>query len=455
MSTNRRTINQFLNEPVDSLWLALYRIALGLCLLWQVWKYFSADLIRNFYVEPTIHFTWLLFDFVRPWPEPWMYFHFTVLGIAASCIAVGFHYRLAAFVFWLGYSWVFLIDQCWYLNHYYLICLLSFLAIFLPANCDLSIDAWRNPRICSRTVPSWTLWLMRFQVAIPYFYGGIAKINADWFAGEPMRTWLAERTDFPVIGQYFTQEWCVMAFCWGGLLLDVFVVPLLLWKRTRVPVMLTAICFHLMNWQLFQIGVFPWMMICLTLLLFIPPSTTARLRVWHRASDGDDINAAKYRLRRPLAAFLAVYVCWQILMPLRHHLYGTHAAFTREGHQFAWRMKLNERRVDAQFSYVDRQSGDTGTLPLHEWITWHQSRKLHDADQLLQLAHHMREKLKEQHIDAEIHADVSVSLNGRDPSPYVSEELDLTTIERTLTPGDWFTTQPTQQYLTRRASHHE
>ncbi len=457
MSTNRRSIKDFLDQPVHSVWLALYRIAFGACLFWQVWKYFSADLIRNFYVEPTFHFTWLLFDFVRPWSEPWMYLHFAILGIAAACITVGFHYRFAAFVFWLGYSWVFLIDQCWYLNHYYLICLLSFLAIFLPANCDLSIDAWRNPKTRRLVVPAWTLWLLRFQVAIPYFYGGIAKINSDWFAGEPMRTWLAERTDFPVIGQYFTQEWCVMTFSWGGLLLDVLIVPLLLWKRTRIPAMITAFCFHLMNWQLFQIGVFPWMMICLTFLLFTSPDTTARLRFWQKSTDGstDESNPKRYGMSRPLATLLAAYACWQVLMPLRHHLYDTHTAFTREGHQFAWRMKLNERRVDAKFSYVDTKTGDTETLPLHEWVTWHQKRKLHDADQLLQLAHHMRDKLKEQNISAEIHADVSVSLNGRDPSPYVSGDLDLTSIERTLTPGDWFTAEPAQQYLTPGGKDHE
>ncbi len=451
MSINRSTVNQFLNRPIDSLWLALYRISLGLCLLWQVWKYFSADLIRNFYVEPTLHFTWLLFDFVRPWPEPWMYLHFAVLGIAAACITVGFHYRLASFVFWIGYTWAFLIDQCWYLNHYYLICLLSFLAMFLPADCELSIDAWRHAKIRSRVVPAWTLWLLRFQVAIPYFYGGISKINPDWLAGEPMRTWMADTTDFPLIGQYFTQEWCVLAFSWGGLLFDVFIVPLLLWRRTRVAAMMTALCFHLMNWQLFQIGVFPWMMICVTFLLFTSPQTTARLR-FRRPSPVEEDSVPlvqRYQFHGAVAVLLSLYACWQIVMPLRHFLYDTHTAFTREGHQFAWRMKLNERSVDAEFFYVDTQTGDSNPLPLHEWITWHQARKLHDADELLQLAHHMREKLREQGIDATIHADVSVSLNGREPAVYVEPHVDLSSTRRTLLPGDWFTTQPTLQYLSR------
>ena len=141
-----------------------------------------------------------------------MYVHFFVLALAAFCMMVGFFYRAAAVVFWLGYTYVFLIDKCWYLNHYYLIALLSFIAIFLPADRRLSVDAWRKPAIRTNVAPAWTLWLLRAQVGIPYFFGGVAKLNADWLRGEPMRTWLANSTDFPVIGQFFTQEWCVSIF---------------------------------------------------------------------------------------------------------------------------------------------------------------------------------------------------------------------------------------------------
>ena len=54
--------------------------------------------------------------------------------------------------------------------------------------------------------PAWTLWLLRAQIGIVYFYAGLAKLNADWLQGEPMRGWLASRTHFPIIGGYFNDS---------------------------------------------------------------------------------------------------------------------------------------------------------------------------------------------------------------------------------------------------------
>ena len=170
-----------------------------------------------------------------------------------------------------------LVDKCWYLNHYYLICLLAFLGIFLPANRELSIDARRYPELRSRTVPRWTLWLIRFQLGVPYFYGGLAKINWDWIHGEPMRPWLLEQHakhpathwlgEKGLLGRNFAEEWCVNSFVWGGMLLDLLVIPCLLCKWTRIPAMIAMTLFHFLNTSLFDIGVFPWLMLIATLVV--------------------------------------------------------------------------------------------------------------------------------------------------------------------------------------------
>lgn len=432
-------------EPIDGSWLALYRVGFGACLLWHIWKYFSTDLIRTFYVEPTHHFTWLWLDFVRPWPERGMYLHFSILAVAAACILVGFYYRLAALIFCVGYTWIFLLDQCWYLNHYYLICLLAFLAIFLPANRQWSIDSLRNPQLRRDSVPTWTLWLLRYQVAIPYVFGGIAKLNSDWLYGEPMRTWLAARTDFPVIGQLFTQEWCVLGFVYGGLLLDLFVIPLLLWHRTRPFALLLAICFHLMNARLFQIGVFPWMMIWMTLTLFVPPDTIGLItrRRTSAANSDPPITQAMSPREVGVAALLVVYLCWQTLMPMRHWFYPGNTAFTREGHQFSWRMKLNRRSLYADYTTVDPPTGIQRRLPLFYWLTSLQERKLQDPDQLLQLAQWMEHDIQQAgDADPIITAEVMVRLNGRPLTPFVDPQLDLTAQVRSWRPADWVVQQP-------------
>ena len=88
-----------------------------------------------------------------------MYLHFLMLGVLAMCIMVGFFYRIAAGLFFVGFAHIFLIDMALYLNHYYMIVLVSFLLIFIPANRSCSMDAKLHPEIRSDTVPTWTLWL--------------------------------------------------------------------------------------------------------------------------------------------------------------------------------------------------------------------------------------------------------------------------------------------------------
>jgi len=450
MSTTRRPILDRLTQPIDGLWLALYRIGLGSCLLWQMWKYFSTDLIYSDFIEPTHHFTWLWFGFVKPWPGQGMYIHFYVLAVAASCILLGFHYRLAAFVFWLGYTWVFLIDQCYYLNHYYLICLLSFLAIFLPANREWSVDALRNPELRRDWAPRWPLWLLRYQIAIPYVFGGIAKVNSDWLHGEPIRTWLAQRTDFPVIGQYFTAEWCVEIFVYGGLLLDLTVVPLLLWKRTRPVGLLLAVSFHLLNSQLFIIGVFPWMMIWITVILFVSPGTIGLLRGRPAVlPENDTMPQSAWVWRHQwAAAILVLFLSWQTLMPLRHHFYPGHTAFTHEGHQFSWRMKLNIRRLTTQFTATNPVTQTQQPLPIYRWISYYQNRKIQDADRVVQLVQWMEHDLQQQgDPDPVITVDAWVTLNGRPAMRFIDPELDLTQIQRTWRPTEWITQQPVPRSL--------
>src|SRR5690606_1826529 len=119
------------------------------------------------------------FQWVEPWPGDGMHIHFLVLLLAAVCITLGACYRVAAAVFFLGISYVFLLEQAFHLNHMYLVSLISFLMILVPAHRAFSVDAWLRPKLRSETAPTWALWLLRAQVGIPYFYGGIAKLNGD------------------------------------------------------------------------------------------------------------------------------------------------------------------------------------------------------------------------------------------------------------------------------------
>src|SRR5205085_12060921 len=160
-----------------------------------------------------------------------------------------------------AYTYCFLLNEARWFNHTYLICLFSFLLILVPANHALAIDVWLNPKLRSQTAPALALWLLRFQMGVVYFFAGIAKISPDWLRGEPMRTWLAETTQFPIIGRFFREQWVVYFLSYDSLLFDLLVVPFLLWRRTRMAAFCIAVVFHLLNAQLFPIDIFPWLAI--------------------------------------------------------------------------------------------------------------------------------------------------------------------------------------------------
>ena len=442
----------FLNrlfEPVDIASLVYFRIAFGAIMLWEVYRYFSHEWIARYFIDPTFHFTYPGFGWVSPWPGDWMYWHFAALGVLAACIALGFLYRIAAPLFFLGFSYVFLLEQARYLNHFYFVMLISFLLIFVPAHRAFSLDAFIWPRIRSRTAPTWALWALRAQVGLVFFYAGVAKLNGDWLRGEPLRAWLADRTDFAVIGRFFTEWWAPWFFSYSGMLLDLLIVPLLLWRRTRLLAFPAAVAFHVTNSQLFQIGIFPWMALGATLLFFPPDWPRLRwLRSLARRERPPPAEPARLvsSVRRPLSrarwvvvGLLAAYFAVQVLAPLRHFAYPGNVSWTEEGHQFAWHMKLRDKEADVRFFMTDGQTPETWELDPFSYLTdWQFSKMAARPDMILQFAHHLERDLVAQGFtDVEIRADTLASLNGREPQQLIDPDADLAATERTIFGADW------------------
>jgi len=451
---------QRLYAPVDIASLVVFRIAFGAIMLWEVWRFFQYGRIARYYIDPSFYFTYFGFHWVRPWPGDGMYHHFWLLGVLAVCIAIGALYRVAAGLFFLGITYVFLLDQTTYLNHIYLVCLVSFLMALVPAHRALSVDTWIWPNRAASVAPAWALWLLRFQIAIPYTYGGIAKLNPDWLQGEPVRMWLARRASDPLVGPYMTSEWTVGLIAYGGLLFDLAIVPMLLWRRTRLLGYALALAFHLTNAYLFNIGIFPWFMIAATLLFFPPDWPRAlwlrarglaqRLMRVHTpashsapsamiASTSLAAHPAPGPGARLLVSFLALYVVAQALIPFRHLLYPGDVAWNEEGHRFSWRMKLREKSHQIIYLAYSPSSGRTWMLPPRDYLTERQEDDLDGRpDMILQLAHHMADDLRARgHADIEIRVRALTSLNGRRRQDLVDPNIDLTTRHRSIWPADW------------------
>ena len=436
-------------QPVDISFLVFFRVLFGGIMLWEVYRYFSYGWIGRYFVEPALTFTYYGFSWVKPWPGRGMYIHFAVLGLSAACIMAGFLYRVATPVFFLAFTYFFLLEQTRYLNHFYLVCLISFVMCFLPAERAFSVDALLRRKMRSDVVPAWTLWLVRAQVGIPYFYGGIAKLNRDWLlGGEPMRTWLSP------LGRFFAADWVVYSFVIGGLMLDLLVVPLLLWRRTRMFAFAAAIAFNLINAVIFDIGIFPWLMLG-ALLIFFPPDLVRRFArafmspgEMSLAAKPSPVSAGETRdgnscpalsgSQKLVVGLLAGYLVVQLLFPLRHYLYPGNVSWTEEGHNFAWHMKLRTKGGDAIFIITHPLTGQTWTIDAEDYLKPHQLKMTTKPDLILQFAHYLaEEKRREGFENVEVRARVMVSLNGRQPQLLVDPNVDLTKEQESLLPASW------------------
>ncbi|HEY8252848.1 MAG TPA: HTTM domain-containing protein, partial [Burkholderiales bacterium] len=234
------------------------RVMFGVIMLVECWRFWSKGWIERHYIAPEFFFKYYGFEWVQAWPGDGMYWHFAALAVLALLITLGVFYRAATVLFFLAFTYIFLLDQARYLNHFYLVILISVALMVIPA-----------PHLRSPT-PAWAIWLFRLQFEVMYIYAGIVKVNADWLRLEPMGMWLARRDDFLLLGDLFQQDWVVAVASYGAIALHIIGAPLLLWKVTRGWVMVIYFAFHLMNHFMFNIGIFPWVAMAGTLIFLEP-----------------------------------------------------------------------------------------------------------------------------------------------------------------------------------------
>lgn len=418
-----RATTRALHAPVDAASLAAFRIAFGAVMLFAVGRYFAYGWIDSLYLRPTFFFTYPGFAWVRPWPAAAMYAHFVVLGVLALGIFVGWRTRTCTALFALGFTWVHLIDKSYYLNHYYLVSVLAALMTLLPLGATASLDAARNPARASDLVPAWTVWVLRAQLGLVYFYGGVAKLNADWIvAAQPLRIWLAASGDVPLLGPLLEQPWAAWLFSWSGVAFDLGIVPLLLWRRTRGAAYALVVVFHVLTSLLFPIGIFPWLMIGLT-PIFLDPAWPRQLLGRARRNE----RVADIPFERPVLAALALHLVVQLVVPLRLFVATDDVAWTERGFRFAWRVMAMEKAGLATFRVRDPASGAVRVVDPRAELTKLQATMMAtQPDMIADYARHLAaEERRAGRGEVEVRADVFVTLNGRPSRRFVDPDADL------------------------------
>ena len=304
-------------------------------------------------------------------------------------------------------------------------------------------------------VPLWNLLILQFQVEVILIFAGLVKIEIDWLRGEPLRTWMLERPWSP-LSSLFEVHWITLAAPVLIILLHTVGAPLLLWSKTRLWVFLLYCAFHVTNAHLFNIGVFPWMTIAATTILFSPewPTVlgrwigtfltwlrlprppvpawighTARI-VGGRPAAGEGGHAAFRPLHPAALAALVLYALVQIWLPVRDTLFEGYVGWTEEGQKFSWRMMLYVHGADGRLIAVTPE-GEAWVIdmpahldPLQTWMVFAKPEMLLHFVQRMK-AHYAEAGVEE----VRIYADVVKNVNGQPYRRLIDPDVDLAAVD--------------------------
>ncbi|MGB7328803.1 MAG: HTTM domain-containing protein [Rubripirellula sp.] len=453
-------------QQVDALVLVWLRFAVAVAV--YVWAdgFLTDETYRAVFIDARVLLKYHGFEWVGLWPGEGMRWHFVVTKIAAVFLAIGFFTRVAAGLLSCSIWYVLLVDCQIYVNHYYLLAITAGLLMLLPVAGQWSVDRKLRIERPRETCWRWQIWLVRFQLGLPYAFGAIAKLNGDWFRGQPAQLILrnqdagAGRTWADVPGM-------VEMFVYGGFGYDLMVVPMLLWRPTRWVAVLLSIGFHLTNAMTLTIGVFPWFMLA-TLVVFFPPETLRRRLRLFLGSDSRNPTLDTSQTALPVSQVTRfaigaaiVYVVIHCLLPIRPALFPGDSNWNERGHRFAWRMMLRNKQALTHYLVVDRNSDDFLFVPSTIVLTGYQSQRAdHHPELIRQTAVAISEAAAELGVpENRVYALALVSLNGRRPKPMVDPNVDLTAVQRGWWRDEWVDddlepmldppwTTPTEQWWT-------
>ncbi len=334
----------YLFKPVSSSSLGIFRILWGFVMLYYFGVLaFGGGKIK--YLDTIFEFKYPFFDWVKVLPDPMMYTCFYSGVLFSILMITGLYYKFTSKVLFVLYTYIFLIDASYWNNHYYAYSLISLFFVITDAHKSYSVDKKRLN--LDEMVPLWQLLLFRFQFMIIYFYGGLSKIqNKDWIDNLSGYSMLQNNLKWRHEIIYPLS----LVVTYGGLLYDLCIGFLLLWKRSLWYCLPFIIVFNISNSYLFNIGSFPYAMLS-SFVLFIPPEMI-RNKFSNQQSGKtavkENYNRPDQISQRIIISFLIVYMAFQIVFPLRSLLYKGSVFWTAEGKLGAWHMMASSNYVDAE-----------------------------------------------------------------------------------------------------------
>lgn len=417
-------LNKWLFTRIDNSSLIVFRILFGILITLEAWGAIFTGWIRRTLIEPSQTFNFIGFEFLQPLPGNGMLYYYGLMGLFGVLVTVGYKYRISIIAYGILWTGSYLMQKSSYNNHYYLLMLLCIIMSFLPANRYASVDVYRNPDLKRISMPQWVWIAIVLQMFIVYTYAAIAKIYPDWFDGTFPALLMAAKRDYWLVGEFLQQEWVHHTIAWYGFLFDLLIIPLLLWRRTRIPAFLAAIFFHLFNSFIFHIGIFPYL--ALALVVFFFPVKQVHRAFLRQKPYYDEAEVVIPTYRKPLLIIFCIWFIIQIALPVRHHFFEDNVLWTEEGHRLSWRMMLRTKGGDSTFKVVEKGTTDTIYVEKRNYLSNKQLSAISTKpDMIWQFSQRLKQEYAQQGKDVQVFVTARVRVNGRPAQPFIDPTVDL------------------------------
>ena len=367
-------MNQLFFKNIDNSPLIVFRIFFGFLISCESFGAIITGWVKRVLITPEFTFSFIGLEWLQPLPGYGMYFYFIIMGLFGIAIMLGYRYRVAIIGYTILWAGVYFMQKTSYNNHYYLLLIISFYMIFLPANQYASLDVKQQRIHKQNTMPYWISLLFIVQVTIVYFYAAIAKFYPDWLDGTFTKLLLSGTTSNEFLLKIFLNKYFYLFIAYAGILFDLLIVPLLLFKKTRTIALAASLSFHLFNAIFLQIGIFPFFALSFS-LFFYPPEKIRKLFFKNKLSIEEPI-AYNYSRKRIFLYFLIPFLFIQFILPLRHHLIEGDVLWTEEGHRLSWRMMLRKRDGFINFKIKNNDTGEITSYDYHKNLSPKQANTL-------------------------------------------------------------------------------
>jgi hypothetical protein len=192
-----------------------------------------------------------------------------------------------------------------------------------------------------------------------------------------------------------------------------------------------VIVFHLATSLFFNIGMFPYIMMTITIIFFreeVHLSVLKKLKSVLRYGGQNGLRSPYLPKASALgiSAFM-LYFLIQVLLPFRYVLYKGDLFWTEQGYRFSWRVMLMEKAGTAFFYVKDHNSGREVEVDNKQHLTYMQEKMMAtQPDMMVDYARYLHyHYLGQGFTEPEVRVKSFVTLNGSGTREYIDPEMDL------------------------------